>query len=64
MTNVAEIASAAKHISAEDLAIALQKTEMAVLKQNIETQALIQQQLANMIQEVLPHLGNSVNISA
>jgi len=64
MSNVAEIASAAKHISAEELALALEKAQISMLKQNIEVEALLQQQLINMIQEVLPHLGNAVNTSA
>ncbi len=64
MSYTAEIASAARQISAEELAIAMQKAEMSVLKQAIDVEALLQQQMANMIREMLPHLGTAVNITA
>ena len=64
MSNVAEIAAAAQYISAEELAIAMQKAQISVLKEGIEVEALLQEQLASMIQELMPHLGNAVNIAA
>jgi hypothetical protein len=64
MSYVAEIASMARQVSAEEMAIALQKAQVSVLKEQMDVQALLQQQLATMIQDILPHLGNGVNITA
>lgn len=63
MNHVAEIASTAAHISAKALAFAMQEAQISVLKENINTEALIQEQLSNMINEMLPHLGNALNIA-
>lgn len=63
MSNVAEIASAAGHISAEKLAVASQKAQMSVLKMNMDASVMIQQQMTAMMREMLPHLGGNVNIA-
>jgi hypothetical protein len=63
MSHAAEIASAARDISAEKLATALQKAEISVLKKNIGVHTRIQQELINMLRELQPHLGSSVNIT-
>lgn len=64
MSNVAEIASSAKTVSAEKLAVARQEAEMSVLKMNIDVQARLQMEMVNMLRQFQPHLGGNMNISA
>lgn len=63
MSNVAEIASSAGHISAEKLAVARREAEMSVLKMNMDASVMIQQQMTAMMREMMPHLGGNVNIT-
>jgi len=63
MSNVAEIASAAQYISAKELAFTMQEAQISLLKQEIEVEALLQQQISQMIQEIMPHLGGAVDIA-
>ncbi|MCP4236287.1 MAG: hypothetical protein GY770_22360, partial [Aestuariibacter sp.] len=51
MSNVAEIASAAREVSAEKLGTAVQKAQISILKMQIDTEAQIQLQLAAMLRE-------------
>jgi hypothetical protein len=64
MSNVAEIASAAKTISLEKLVIAKQEAEMSVLKMNIDTQAQLQLEMIEMLRQLQPYLGSNVNTTA
>ena len=64
MSNVAEISSTAKTVSAEKLATARQEAEMSILKMNIDVQARLQMEMVNMLRQLQPHLGGNVNISA
>jgi hypothetical protein len=64
MSHVAEIASAAGNISAEKLAEAHQEAQVNIIKMNMDAQVMVQQELADMIREIQPHLANHVNITA
>lgn len=64
MSYTAEIASSAGRISSEKLAIAMREAEMSVLKMNIDVQAQIQLEMAQMLREVQSHLGGNINITA
>lgn len=64
MSNVAEIASTARTVSAEKLAVAGQEAEMSILKMNIDAQAKLHMEMVNMLRQLQPHLGGNVNISA
>ena len=64
MSNVAEIASAAGTISAVKLAEARQEAQVNIIKMNMDAQVMVQQELANMIRDIQPHLANTINITA
>ena len=63
VAHVAEIASAARHISSEELAIAAQKAQLSVLKTQIDVQAQVQMEMVNMLKDLQTHLGSHVNIT-
>ncbi|MCP5047664.1 MAG: putative motility protein [bacterium] len=64
MSHVTEIASAARHISSEDLAIAAQKAQLSVLKTQMDVQAQVQMEMVAMLRDIQTHLGTNVNITA
>ncbi len=64
MSHVAEIASQATKISADKLAEASENVGIKVLKKQIDIEAQMQMELANMLQSIQPHLGGNVNVSA
>lgn len=63
MSHVAEIASAARAISSQELAQAVQKAQLNVIKKNIDVQAEVQMQMVNMLKNLHSHLGTHVNIT-
>lgn len=64
MSYAAEIASSANRISGEKLAIAMRQAEISVLKLNIDVQAQVQLEMAQMLRDVQSHLGSHINVTA
>ncbi len=62
MSNVAEIASAARQISFDKLIERYENVEMSSLKSAIAMEALIAVQLVSMLSESSPHLGSNVDL--
>lgn len=59
-----EITSLAAEITLEKMAQSYQKHQVSVLKGAMESQEMIQAELAAMMKDVLPNLGQNVNTVA
>ena len=64
MSHIAEIASEATRISGIKHAETSQNVEMSVLKKSIDVEKMLQQQMISMMQQISPHLGSNVNVTA
>lgn len=64
MSNVAEIASAARAISSRELAQTVQKAQLNAMKLNMDVQAEVQLQMVNLLKDIQTHLGTHVNLTA
>ena len=63
MSHVAEIASAARAVSSHQMAQAVQKAQMNIIKMNIDAKAEVQMQMVNMLKDLHAHLGSNINIA-
>lgn len=62
--NVTGIASAAKSVSFDQLAQTYESHSISTLKKAIDSQASIQSQIVQMMNEASPHLGSNINMLA
>ncbi len=63
-SQVAEIASMARYISSQKFAETQKSVSIEGVKREIDMQVMIQQQMVAMMQQIQPHLGSNVNVSA
>ncbi len=64
MSYVTQLSSAARHVSAEQMAQSAESVGIAVLKKQMQVEAQISQQMVQMLNQAQPHLGSNVNITA
>jgi len=59
-----EIANNARDISLDKLLQTYMQKDMEVLKEAIDMHQMVQQEIANLINQVMPHLGANIDLLA